>query len=93
MWRICAGKAVELEIRSGLLRGLRRAKTGAVVVLPMHSDFADWLLSAAGLSAGLARLMFFPRLAGNAHGRSQGLEPPIRVIMKKAGITRAHRGG
>ena len=73
-------------MEEGLLR-VATGKTGAFVVLPVHSDFAEWLTS-NGLPRGIAKACVFPSLTGISTGGVRGLSRQFRAIMEKAGITR-----
>jgi integrase len=74
-------EAVDLE--RGLL-ALETAKTGEVVVLPIHSDFDRWL---SVQQRGIGKAHVFPALAGlDTHG-GRGLSVQFRRIMEAARIT------
>jgi integrase len=75
-----------VDLESGLLR-VATGKTGAVVVLPVHSDFAEWLTSNAGGFRGIGKACVFPSLTGISTGGVRGLSRQFRTIMEKAGIT------
>ena len=71
-----------LDLETGLLR-LQTQKTGAVVVVPLHAGFLDWL---AGQPRGIAKANIFPSLAGVETGGRKGLSVQFRDIMRKAGV-------
>jgi integrase len=75
-----------IDFEKGLLRVVT-GKTGAVVVLPMHSDFASWLTSNAAGLRGIGKAFVFPGLAETATSGSHGLSRQFRTIMEKAEIT------
>lgn len=68
---------------TGLLR-IETEKTGTVVVLPMHSDFAQRL---AGRPRGIGKAPVFPELAGKRISGGHGLSAQFRAIVEAAGIT------
>jgi integrase len=72
-----------LDLEAGLLR-LQTQKTSAIVVVPLHAGFLDWL---AGQPRGIAKAHIFPRLAGIGTAGRQGLSVQFRGIMRKAGVT------
>jgi integrase len=74
-------ESIDLENR--LIR-VTTGKTGTVVVLPMHGDFASWLL---GQPRGIGRAPTFPQLAGKRISGDGGLSAQFRAILKTAGIT------
>jgi integrase len=67
---------------AGLLRVGTR-KTGKLVVLPMHPDFAAWL---SGRPRGIGKAPVFPELAGKLIAGRMGLSVRFRDIARKAGI-------
>ena len=67
---------------AGLLR-IETKKTGKVVVLPMHPDFASWL---SARPRGIGKAPVFPELAGKLIAGRRGLSVQFRDIAKKAGI-------
>jgi integrase len=75
-------EAVDLE--AGLLH-IETQKTGEVVVLPIHPDFAHWL--SAQSERGIGKAYVFPGLADTGTSGAQGLSRQFRAIMEKAGIT------
>jgi integrase len=83
---------LETDPETGLLWGLLRietAKTGVLVVVPMHKDFIEWLSSSgqAGLR-GIGKAYVFPDLAGKRIGGTGGLSSQFGRLVEKAGITR-----
>ena len=72
-----------LDLEAGLLR-LQTQKTGAIVVVPLHAGFLEWL---AGQSRGIAKAHIFPRLAGIGTAGRKGLSVQFRGIMRIAGVT------
>jgi integrase len=71
-----------VDIAGGLLR-LETRKTGKLVVLPMHPDFAAWL---SERPRGIGKALVFPELAGKLIAGRRGLSVQFRDIAKKAGI-------
>ena len=80
-----------LDLEAGLLR-LQTQKTGAIVVIPLHMGFLDWL---TGQPRGIAKAQIFPSLAGLGTDGRQGLSAQFGGIMRKAGVTGrvSERGG
>jgi len=74
-------ESVDLDAR--LLR-IETQKTGRVVVLPMHPDFANWL---SARPRGIGKAPVFPDLAGKAIDGGGGLSVQFRNIVTAAGIT------
>ena len=74
-------EAFDLEAR--LLR-LQTQKTDAVVVVPLHPGFLDWL---TGQPRGIAKAFIFPSLAGTRTAGNKGLSTQFRDIMRKARVT------
>ena len=74
-------EALDLEAR--LLR-LQTQKTDAVVVVPLHVGFLDWI---ADQPRGIAKAWVFPALAGIGTAGRKGLSVQFRDIMRKAGVT------
>jgi integrase len=72
-----------VDLGAELLR-IETEKTGTVVILPMHPDFAQWL---AGRPRGIAQAPVFPELAGKRIGGCRGLSAQFRAIVEVAGIT------
>ena len=72
-----------LDLETGVLR-LETQKTGAIVVVPLHAGFRDWL---DGQPRGIAKARLFPSLAGVETGGRGGLSAQFRRIMRKAGVT------
>jgi integrase len=68
---------------NGLLR-IETKKTGRLVVLPMHPDFATWL---SGRPRGIGKAPIFPELAGKRPGGARGLSAQFRHIVQTAEIT------
>jgi integrase len=55
--------------------------------LPMHSDFAEWLISnGQGGLRGIGKAFVFPSLSHSRTGGVQGLSRQFRAIMDRAGI-------
>ena len=80
--------AFETDPETGLLRGhlrIETQKTGAVVVVPMHKDFVEWL---SLRQRGIGKTNIFPDLAGKRTDGTHGLSNQFRLIVEKAGITR-----
>ena len=74
-------EALDLEAR--LLR-LQTRKTGAIVVVPLHTGFLDWLV---GRPRGIGKAHIFPALAGRNTAGGAGLSAQFRDIMRGAGVT------
>ena len=72
-----------VDMSSNLLR-IETKKTGRVVVLPMHPDFAEWL---SGRTRGIGKAPVFPNLAGQAVAGGGGLSVQFRNIVEEAGVT------
>ena len=72
-----------VDIDAGLLR-IETRKTGKVVILPMHSNFASWL---SARPRGIGKAPVFPELAGKHTAGSRGLSVQFHDIATKAGIT------
>ena len=72
-----------VDLDAGLLR-IETQKTGRVVVLPMHPDFANWL---SGRPRGIGKAPVFPELAGKRIAGRRGLSAQFRNIVEAAGIT------
>ena len=73
-----------LDLEEGLLRVVT-GKTGAVVTLPIHPDFAAWLSTR---QRGIAKASVFPELAGRRTDGARGLSNQFGLLVEKAGITR-----
>ena len=71
-----------VDFKTGLLR-VKTGKTGAVVVLPLHADFSDWLKKQ---TRGIGKASIFPSLTGKTGGGKSGLSMAFKRIMDKAGI-------
>jgi integrase len=71
-----------IDLDAGLLR-VRTIKTGAVVVIPAHHEFAKWLRKQ---TRGIAKAPVFPELAGKAGSGKSGLSMAFKRIMERAGI-------
>lgn len=71
------------DFDDGIVR-LKTGKTGAVVVLPMHPDFATWLSTQ---TRGIGKAPIFPSLAGKSGAGKSGLSMAFKRIMERAGIT------
>ena len=82
MWLTCAGRAVYPE--AGLLHVVT-GKTGAVVVLPIHADVAEWLSTR---QRGIGRASVFPQLSGKRVDGDNGLSNQFGRLVEKARITR-----
>jgi integrase len=72
-----------IDVSARLLR-IETRKTGTTVVLPIHSDFSQWL---SGRPPGIGKAPVFPELAGKRIGGCRGLSAQFREIVEKAGIT------
>ena len=72
-----------VDLDANLLR-IATEKTGTTVVLPIHPDFAQWLV---GRPRGIGKAPVFPDLAGKRIGGCRGLSAQFREIVEKAGIT------
>ena len=80
-----------LNLDAGLLR-VQTQKTDAVVVVPLHAGFLDWL---TGQPRGIAKAPIFPNLTGVETGGRKGLSVQFSDIMRKAGVAGrvSERGG
>ena len=76
-----------VDTEEGLLR-IQTGKTGAVVVLPIHPDFASWL---SGRPRGIGKAAVFPELVAKRTDGDNGLSHQFGLIVEKAGITRRIR--
>ena len=74
-------EAVDLDER--LIR-VTTGKTGAVLVLPIHADFADWL---TGRPRGIGKAPVFVKLAGKRISGDGGLSAQFRRVAAAAGVT------
>ena len=72
-----------LDMEEGLLR-VTTGKTGAVVILPIHPDFAAWLSTRS--ERGIALASVFPELSGKRAGGTGGLSHQFGLLVEKAGI-------
>jgi integrase len=72
-----------LDLEAGLLH-LQTQKTDTVVVVPLHADFLDWLVTQP---RGIAKACVFPTLAGIGTAGRKGLSMQFRDIMRRAGVT------
>ena len=73
-----------IDPEEALLRVVTR-KTGAVVVIPVHPDFAQWLSTRP---RGIGKAPVFPELAGKRVDGSRGLSNQFSLLVEKAGIER-----
>lgn len=71
-----------VDLKSGILR-VKTRKTGAVVTLPLHPEFSNWLRAQ---TRGIGKAPIFPTLAGKTGGGKSGLSMTFRGIMARAGI-------
>lgn len=71
-----------LDLKTRVLR-VQTRKTGAVVVLPLHVEFADWL---SQQTRGIGKAPLFPALAGKSGGGKSGLSMTFKRIMERAGV-------
>jgi integrase len=71
-----------VDLDAGLLR-IETQKTGRLVVLPMHPDFASWL---SQRQRGIGKAPVFPALVGKRIAGGRGLSVQFRDIVEKAGI-------
>ncbi len=71
-----------VDMTADLLR-VETKKTGKVVVLPMHPEFANWL---SMRPRGIGKAPVFPELTGKLIAGRRGLSVQFRDISKKAGI-------
>jgi integrase len=72
-----------VDMTADLLR-VETKKTGKVVVLPMHPEFASWL---SMRPRGIGKAPVFPELAGKHTAGGRGLSVQFHDIATKAGIT------
>ena len=73
----------DIDLEKRLIR-VTTSKTGAVVVLPIHADFAGWL---SGRLRGIGKAPVFAELAGKRISGDGGLSAQFRAIVAAAGIT------
>ena len=71
-----------VDLAAGLLR-IDTEKTGAVVVLPIHVAFAEWL---SQRTRGIGRAPVFPGLATQRLAGADGLSAQFRKLMQQAGV-------
>lgn len=71
-----------VDFKAGTLR-VKTRKTGAIVVQPLHPEFAEWL---RGQPRGIGKAPIFPTLAGKTGGGKSGLSSNFKRIMERAGI-------
>ena len=71
-----------LDFEAGILR-IKTKKTGAVLMLPIHEELADWLKSQR---RGIAKAPVFPELEGKGTGGRHGLSGRFKSVMERAGI-------
>jgi integrase len=71
-----------VDFEASLLR-VKTRKTGGVIMLPLHSDFTEWL---RGRPRGIGKAPIFPGLAGKTGGGKSGLSMTFRGIMARAGV-------
>ncbi len=71
-----------IDLNAGVLR-VKTRKTGAVLIIPIHPQFEEWL---RGQPRGIARAPIFPKLIGKGTGGKHGLSGRFNAIMEKAGI-------
>jgi integrase len=75
-----------VDMEAGLLRvAIGKSRTGAVLVIPIHPDFAHWL---SGRQRGIGKASVFPALARTRVDGSRGLSSQFSSIIEKAGIVR-----
>ncbi|MDQ3622545.1 MAG: tyrosine-type recombinase/integrase, partial [Verrucomicrobiota bacterium] len=72
-----------VDFQSGMLR-VKTRKTGAVIMLPLHTELAAWLRQQP---SGIGKAPIFPTLAGKTGGGNSGLSMAFKRIMNRAGIT------
>ena len=71
-----------VDFKTGMLR-VKTRKTGTVVMLPLHTEFAAWL---GQQTRGIGKAPIFPDLAGRTGGGKSGLSMKFRGIMERAGV-------
>ena len=71
-----------LDLDTGLIQ-VETQKTDAIVTLPAHPDFVDWLKTR---TQGIGKAPVFPLLSSRYTGGRRGLSADFRAIMKKAEI-------
>jgi integrase len=71
-------------MKAHLLR-VSTGKTGVIVILPIHPDFAGWLES---IPRGIGKASVFPDLANVRISGTRGLSDQFSLIVEKAGISR-----
>jgi len=80
-------KPVILKPKAISFRPRKTARTGKLVVVPLHSQLEEHLMGIAGNDD--AEGFLFPSLAGRPTGGARGLSPAFAAIMQKAGIKQA----
>jgi integrase len=71
-----------VDFEAGVLR-IKTRKTGAMLVLPLHDQFAVWLRKQP---RGIGQAPIFPTLTGKGTGGRHGLSGLFKTIMEKAKI-------
>jgi integrase len=71
-----------VDLEGGLVR-VKTIKTGSVVVIPIHSEFARWLRKQI---RGIGKAPVFPSLAGKTGSGKSGLSMSFKRIMERAEI-------
>ena len=74
-----------LDFEAGILR-IKTKKTGAVLMLPIHEELADWLKSQR---RGIAKAPVFPELEGKGTGGRHGLSGRFKSVMERSAQTKA----
>jgi integrase len=71
-----------VDLNAGLLR-VKTGKTGAIVTIPIHSEFAVWLKKQ---TRGIGKAPVFPSLVGKTASGRNGLSMAFKHIMERARI-------
>jgi integrase len=72
-----------VDLEAGLLR-VKTIKTGQVVTIPIHAEFAKWLRKQ---TRGIGKAPLFPELIDKSSGGERsGLSMTFNRIMERAGI-------
>lgn len=74
----------QIDLAGGLIR-YKRQKTGREIVLPIHSQLADWLIELP--SPDDPKAFVFPDLAGKSTAGKSGLSMKFGRLLKDAGLS------
>lgn len=71
-----------IDAKTGVIK-VKTAKTGAVLTLPVHPDFAAWLQTQ---QRGIGATPIFPELATKSGAGKSGLSSMFKRLMGRAGV-------